>query len=168
MGSTVPTSGTNKNLIRAKGWTKCPRRIYGEMDYLFLFIRVYTCTACKKAVNSHDPKVLFNFPAEVKAAFPFVLSYQTGIELCVLRKMISLLECSVGPTMYRNTLKEAYHLKHTELEHQFYSYLAGAKKKESRQPSVSQRFRDLSNPLEFSKFDDRMGYVGRVPSGIVL
>lgn len=107
-------------------------------------------------------------PAEVQAAFPFLFTYKSGIEIALLRKMISLMEFSVGPNQFRNSLKESYKLKYTEMELQFYSCLTAIKKKQAGQRGARETLVSFDTPIIFPDFKDIHGYAGRIPSAKLL
>ena len=135
-------------------------------DYVFVFTRTYSCVECpQKIIYSYDPKVLFKLPAEVQNAFPFVFSYKSGVEISIVQRMVSLLECAVGVKTFRNTLKEQYYLKHTQNELAYYSCLASLKKRQSIQTGVGETAITVQNTSKFSEFGDPNAYSGKVPSG---
>lgn len=160
----------NDAAITSRGWAKNPRIVYGPKDRIIVFTRMYQCK-CKKLISSADPAVLEKFPFEVQKAFPFVFSHRCGIEVSMLRSMVSSIESSTGIAAFRKMIREAYKLNYQEKELSYLSTIASldAERKNSQPSAVEKNWNTseyLRNTLpEFSKFEDANGYFGQVPSG---
>lgn len=167
--STVSLGGT-KNLIRAKGWTKNPRIVYGFEDIKFVFTRVYFCSACKVYLYSHNPDVFSYLPFEVQSTFPFVFSKRSGITVDLLYSMISDIENGTGVKGTANKLREAYMLKYQRYELNYYSTLLSLRHADQGVGSFLLSRENIfklqkDEALKFSEFDDKLGYYGKLPSG---
>jgi len=133
-------------------------------------------------ISSIHPAFLRKLPMHVLLAFPYIISKRAGIEISLMKLLESSIENATGITSFRNILYENYNRTYDEKQCSFLSAVGTlimfANSSACVQSTLTNNNSALGTTLrnlkdknycksipKFSKFKDRYGYFGQVPSG---
>ncbi|KAF7722529.1 hypothetical protein EC973_003056 [Apophysomyces ossiformis] len=157
---------TCNHLLEVKAYNKSPRaRRVVDLDrisHFYIMSIRYRCTSrnCNLTINSYDARVLKQLPGHLAAEFPAYLTHKCAVSKTVGDLLRPCMQSAMGVVRFRRTLQELHYLRYDRLKLQYLNAIKSRRKF----PRLVDMLSSNSSPLPFSRFSDRAGFAGYVPS----
>jgi hypothetical protein len=144
--------------------------VYGENGNYYLMGFQYKCKKCKHSFPPWDPLCVAQLPRELQLIFPCVVLPRSAVDKKVLEALEPNLTSGTGFQTIESMLQEKYMNQFKHMENLYYSHVSRRREllNSGQVPVFGDQLKLLTTPLKFSKFNDRGGYDGSVPSDTVL
>lgn len=156
--------------VTREGWDPMGRIVYGEHGNYYLIGFQYKCSSCGHTFAPWDPVTVSLLPRELQEMFPCVVLARSAVDKRVLRMLEPQLVLGKGFKTVESTLTENYMHQYHSSESSYYFHIDRRRKQLAHGELLlfGAQKQLLSSPQQFSKFDDRGGYDGSVPSDTLL